>query len=196
MKKYLKLFFVILTCTNLLMADMVFNLGAQQFSNSIEGKFKDSTYDLDKTIVSTPLKFDNGHYIPNVSGSFKVELKEPRAKWGVTFDMDCFLDRRGFGVTLLGKEGNVLTLFFSNKKISIDGKVIKDENLSGYEKIIGSLQSNSKAITIVINGKDKLTIKKPNFKLAYVEMNLGTDKEYYGEVPDKLNGLAISTNSD
>ena len=196
MKKHLKLAFITLACTNLLMADMVFNLGAQQFSNSVEGNFKDSTYELDKTIVSTALKFDKGHYISDGSGSFKVELKEPQPKWGVTFDMNSYLYDRGLGVTLLGKEGQVLTLFFSYGEISVDGKVIEDNTFGREETIVGSLESNGAGVTVVINGKHSFKIDKSNFKLAYIEINLGNESHGAQYYPDQLNGLAISTKLD
>jgi hypothetical protein len=196
MKKYLKMALITMACSNLLMADMVFNLGAQQFSNSIEGNFKDSTYDLDNTIVSTPLKFDKGHYIPNVSGSFKIQLKELKSKWGVIFDIDSYLNIRGFGVTLLGKEGNILSLFFSNKKISVNGQVIEDSAFGGNKKIIGSIQSDGNTIKVLINAKHTFNIKKSNFKLAYVEVNLGQDDFRGYPQLDKLNGIAISTSSE
>jgi hypothetical protein len=196
MKKYLKMALITMACSNLLMADMVFNLGAQQFSNSIEGNFKDSTYDLDNTIVSTSLKFDKGHYIPNVSGSFKIQLKELKSKWGVIFDIDSYLNIRGFGVTLLGKEGNILTLFFSNKKISVNGQVIEDNAFGGSKKIIGSIRSDGNTIKVLINAKHTFNIKKSNFKLAYVEVNLGQDDFRGYPQLDRLNGIAISTSSE
>jgi hypothetical protein len=196
MKKYLKIALITMACSNLLMADMVFNLGAQQFSNSIEGKFKDSTYDLDKTIVSTPLKFDKGHYVPNESGSFKVQLKEPHLKWAITFDMDSFLSGRGFGITLLGKEGDVLTLFFSFHKISVNAKIIEDETFQHAKKIIGSIESDGNIIKVIINGKHSFKVEKSNFNLAYIEVNLGTDTDNVRARPDFLNGIAISTSSE
>jgi hypothetical protein len=196
MKKYLKMALITMACSNLLMADMVFNLGAQQFSNSIEGNFTDSTYDLDNSIVSTPLKFDKGHYIPNGSGSFKIQLKESKSKWGVIFDIDSYLNVRGFGVTLLGKEGNTLSLFFSNTKISVNGQVVEDSAFGGDKKIVGSIQSDGNTINVLINAKHTFNIEKSNFKLAYVEVNLGTDADYYNSRPDFLNGLAISTSSE
>jgi hypothetical protein len=196
MKKYLKIALITMACSNLLMADMVFNLGAQQFSNSIEGNFTDSTYDLDNSIVSTPLKFDKGHYIPNESGSFKVQLKEPQSKWGITFDMNSFLNIRGSGITLLGKEGDVLTLFFSFRKVSVNGQIIKDDSFQYAKKIIGSIESDGNIIKVIINGKHSFKIEKSNFKLAYIEVNLGTDTDNNRLYPDKLNGIAISTSSE
>ena len=196
MKKNLKLALIAVATTNLLMANMVFNLGAQHFSNSIDGNFTDSTYDLPKTVVSTSLKLENGHYIPKESGSFKVELKEPKTKWGVTFDMDCYLNTRGSGVTLLGKDSNVLTLFFSNGEISVDGQVKKNGSFRYGKKIVGTVQSDGKAITVIINGKYNFKIEKPNFNLGYIEVNLGTDTYNSSKFfPDKLNGLAITTAS-
>jgi len=196
MKNYLtKLTLIILATSNFLMADMVFNLGGQQFSNSIEGKFKDATYDLPETTVSTSLKFDNGHYIPNHSGSFKVQLKKPKAKWGVTFDVDAYLSTRGFGVTLMSKEGRIVTIFFSQNKISVSGKVIEEKSFNGHKKIIGSIESDGKTIDIIFNGKYIFKVEKPNFQLVYVEVNLATDWQGNYAHPDKLNGLAISTAS-
>jgi len=192
MKKYLKVAFILLACSNLLMADLVFNLGAQQFSNSVKGNFQDSTYDLPNSVVSTALKFDKGHYIPYGSGSFKVELKKFFPKWAVTFDIDAYLYQRGTGLSLLGKDGKVLTLFFSYQRISVDGEVSSDSDFLQGEKIIGSIYSDGKVITVVINGKHNFKIEKANFKLAFVEANLGTDSS----VPDQLNGLAISISSN
>ena len=197
MKKYLtKLTLITLASSNLLFADMVFNLGGQQFANSVEGKFKDATYDLPHTIVSTSLKFDNGHYIPNESGSFKVQLKNPKAKWGVTFDVNTFLNIRGFGVTLMSKEGRIVTIFFSKNKISVSGKVIEEKSFNVHKKIIGSIESDGKTIDIIFNGTYTFKVEKPNFQLAYVEVNLATDWEAGNPRVDKLNGLAISTTSD
>jgi len=193
MKKYYKILFIMFVCSNFLMADMVFNLGGQQFFNSVKGNFKDSTYNLKNTIVSTALKFDKGHYIPNGSGSFQVKLKEPTAKWGVTFDIDAYFGGRGLGVTLLGKDGDTLTLFFNEQKINIDGNVTKIGAFSGHEKILGSLHSDGKIVKVIINGEYVSILKKPNFKLAYIEANLGTGYYYSTPISDRLNGLAIST---
>jgi len=197
MKKYLtKLTLITLASSNLLFGDIVFNLGAQQFANSIEGKFKDATYDLPHTIVSTSLKFDNGHYIPNQSGSFKVQLKKPKSKWGVTFDVNTFLNTRGFGVTLMSKEGRIVTIFFSQNKISVSGKSLEEKSLNGHKEIMGSVESDGKSIDVIINGMYTFKVEKPNFQLAYVDVNLAIDWKSGYEQPDKLNSLTISTTSN
>ena len=104
MKKILKSTLLITALSSSLMAEVQFDLGAQQFSNSVLGNYKDSTYDLEKSIASTGLAYIDGGYKPKKgrAGSVKAQVKEPKPHWGVSFAMYCYIFNDGCGVNLLG----------------------------------------------------------------------------------------------
>jgi hypothetical protein len=173
-----------------LMAEMVFDLRAQQFSNSLDGKFKDSTYDVGKSIMSTGLAYIDGSYRPKSGqiGGVQVRVKEPKPKWSITFDMYSYLYTDGFGVTLQDAEGHAINLAFMRYGIAVDGKKQKT-GYYGHQTFNCSIEKEEENVKIVINGLYTFAIKKKNFNLSYINISLsGVDG---GDVVDKISSLAI-----
>jgi len=199
MKKIIKSTLLITALSSSLMAEVQFDLGAQQFSNSVLGNYKDSTYDLEKSIASTGLAYIDGGYRPKKgrAGSVKAQVKEPKPHWGVSFAMYCFVGTDGCGVNLLGSNGHAINIFFEYDHIRAEGTdVAFDGGFRDAETINGTVDGNGDDITIVVNGHT-FTVNKPNFKLAHVELNVASEGgrgDYEGYI-DSINGLVI-TGSD
>ena len=178
-------------------AEVVFDLGAQQFSNSVKQNYRDATYDTGLAIASTGLAYTNGAYRakPCSTGSMSVQIKNPKPKWGVTFSMYCYLNDDGCSVTLLGQKGQALNLTFDKNVLAVDGK--KSKFYSGNTTINGSVQSLGKQIEVVINGEWKFLVDKPDFALAHVAVQISSSDEHcsngFENRHDKLNSLAVSS---
>lgn len=190
MKKIFKTTLLTTLLFSPLMADMVFDLRAQQFSNSLEGKFKDSTYDVGESIVSTGLAYVNGYYRPvNYGiGGIQVRVKEPKPNWSITFDMYSYLEADGFGVLLQDPDGHAINLAFGWKYIALDGEKKVIDSFYRGEQINCTIQKHGNTIDIVVNGQYKFTTTKEKFDLSYVNITLSSV-----ELSDKLNSLSIST---
>ena len=200
MNKILKstLFATLLSST--LMADVVFDLGAQQLSNAQDGVYKMSSYDVGQSIVATGMVSNNGVYKPkaNNRGGMSVQIKEPKPKWGVTFSMYCYLYSDGCGVTLLSKDGASINISLNYNYLSIDGNQTQSNQFTHSTDVYGSIQQipNSDDITININGFQN-TITKPNFKLAHIDIGLsGIEGSSYQSRIDSINSLAVSTSDN
>ena len=193
MKKLLISTYILASLSGALNAKVVFDMGAQQLSNSVEGNFKDSTYDVGDALVSTALAFKDGAYQPKdapiSSGSFKVQVKEPKDKWAVTFDMKCKVaNNAGCSASLLSSNGKAVSMFFADDTISVGGKKIIDDdftNSGGLSGINCSAEMDGDTIKVVINGQYDFNITKPNFKLAHVNISVGHE--------DKITNLAVSS---
>lgn len=194
MKKLLISTYILASLSGALNAKVVFDMGAQQLSNSVEGNFKDSTYDVGDALVSTALAFKDGAYQPkgvaDSAGSFKVQVKEPQAKWAVTFAMQCDFGYQGggCGVSLLGSNGKAISMFFDADTVSVGGKTIKDDGFTktgDVSSINGSAEMDGDTIRVVINGQYDFNITKPSFKLAHVNLSVFHNA--------KITDLAVSS---
>jgi len=197
MKKILKSTLLITALSSSLIAEVQFDLGAQQFSNSVLGNYKDSTYDLEKSIASTGLAFIDGGYKPKKgrAGSVKAQVKDPKPHWGVSFSMYCFVGYDGCGVNLLGSNGHAINIFFEYSHIRVEGTDVVNSAFGDAETISGTVDGNGDDIKIVVNGHT-FTVNKPNFELAHVELNVASEGgRGDGGFIDSINGLVI-TGSD
>ena len=193
MKRILKATLLATLLSSSLMAEMVFDLRAQQFSNSLEGKFKDSTYDVGKSIVSTGLAYVDGSYRPKAGeiDGIRVRVKEPKPNWSVTFEMYSYLDTDGFGVTLQDPDGHAINLAFGRGYIAVDGETKSLSSLYRSETFNCSIEKQEEGIKIVINGLYIFVVKKKKFNLSYVNISLsGVDGK---NVVDRISSLAIVT---
>ena len=200
MKKILKSTLLITALSSSLMAEVQFDLGAQQFSNSVLKNYKDSTYDLEKSIASTGLAFIDGGYKPKKgrAGSVKAQVKEPKPHWGVSFAMYCYVYLDGCGVNLVGSNGNAINIHLSNQHLRVNGQNVGNSSWSdvGRETTVdGVVNGNDDNISVVVNGH-QFNFVMPNFELAHVELNVASEGGAGGEEAiDSINGLVI-TGSD
>ena len=200
MNKIIQLTLLATVSSSLMAGELVFDLGAQQLSRAQDGKYKMSTYDLGKSLVSTGMISTGSAYRPKdgYSGSITAHIKEPKPNWGVTFDMYCFLEYDGCGVELLGTNGNTITISLEKYFISVDGNRTKDTSLFYREtEIQGSVHrvGNSDNVEVTVNGY-KYILNKPNFELAHVNMSISTEGNYNENEVDTINSLAISTSDE
>ena len=199
MKKYLKFTLLMTLLSNLLVADVVFDLGAQQLSNSVDGDYIDATYDAGDSIVSTGLAQVNGYYRAKEyrTGHFSVQVKQPKTQWAVSFNMYVYLAFNradGSSITLTSSNGQAINIYIEREHIAVEGTTL-DTGLSGGEVISGTIQKNGNNIDIIINGSYVFHISKPNFKLEQFNIILATDSSNYIDYIDKLNNLTISTSN-
>lgn len=210
MTKFIKTILFTTVLTSSLFSDVVFDLGAQQFyycATTITDKngdnvpqYVEASYDVGSAIVSTGLASVDGYYRPMdySSGHFSVQIKEPKSKWAVNFNMYADLYMEGCSVQFLSDNGQSITVHFDNDTISVAGEEKTDKYFSrgltgAYSDISGDIQMNGDTIDITINGKNKFSIKKPNFKLAKVDISLYTEGSQYISQIDKLHSLTIAT---
>ena len=201
MKKILKSTLLITALSSSLMAEVQFDLGAQQFSNSVLGNYKGSTYDLEKSIASTGLAYIDGGYKPKNgrAGSVKAQVKDPKPHWGVSFAMYCYLHADGCGVNLVGSNGRAINIHLAKYSIKVNGKVLY-QGTSSYSAIDrettvdGVVDGHDDNITVVVNGY-KTSFLMSDFKLAHVELNVASDGNSEEKYIDSINGLVI-TGSD
>ena len=179
-----------------LSADVVFDLRAQQLSNSIAKNYKDSTYDVDSVIVSTGLAYIDGGYqaAENRAGSLGVQLKEPKTNWGVTYSFKCNVEKTGCGITLLGAKGKTLTISYEYTSPSYTNVIVNGTLRNRYDgthhTISGSIQSQNGVITIDSNFSDSnVTLTKPDFALAKLSIQIANDT--WGA--DQITDLNIAT---
>jgi len=199
-KKLQSILLATVVSNSLIAGELVFDLGAQQLSRAQEGKYKMSTYDLGKSLVSTGMISTGSAYRPKdgYSGSITAHLKEPKPNWGVTFDMYCFLEDDGCGVELLGTNGNTISISFEQYYISVDGNKTKDTGLFYRNtEIQGSVHrvGSSNNVEVAVNGY-KYILNKPNFELAHVNMSVSATEGNDLYTIDKINSLAITTSDD
>ena len=201
MKKILKSTLLITALSSSLMAEVVFNLGAQQFSNSVLKNYKDSTYNLEKSIASTGLAYIDGRYEPKEAktGGLSVQIKEPNPHWGVSFSMYCYLNIDGCGVNLLGSNGHTINILIEKDvQIRVNGVTLDDGNGRAIyaATINGTIDGNGDDIEVNINGY-KFTVNKPNFKLAHVDMSIASDGRINDtKTIDAIHSLAITSSKE
>lgn len=198
MKKYLKLTLLVTLFSNMLMADVVFDLGAQQLSNSVDGEYIDATYDAGDSIISTGLAHVDGYYRAkdHRTGHFSVQVKQPQAQWAISFNMYIYIHSGGEGssMTLTSSSGQAVNIYIGYGYISVAGTTI-ETNINGESILSGSIQMNGNNIDIIINGSYVFHVEKPDFKLRQFNMILGTEKGINISLIDKLNNLTISTSN-
>lgn len=181
--------------SNIAIAQVVFDLGAQQFSNSVAKSFEDSTYDLGTSLASTSLAYNDGHYESKVNetGSLKVQIKDPQVNWGVSFSMYCYLGSESCGINLLDLNGQAININFNQQVISVDGTTLSLDNFKYGESINGTIDaSGADDIIVSINGHN-FTVTKPNFKLVHLEINLNAEGVNFQA---NITGLAITSSAN
>jgi len=193
-----------------LMAETVFDLGAQQFYNSItpEKHYVDASYDLGKSFASTGLAFIDGGYRPKAerAGSLKAQVKEPKPHWGVSFSMYCYIFDDGCGISVLGSNGNAINIHLDNRRLRVNGVEINGNitfdgsNASSYSfyqetTVDGIINGHDDNISVVVNGHI-FNFVMPNFELAHVELNVASDGNTANKYIDSINGLVITSSDD
>ncbi len=198
MKKFVKSALVLSLLSSCAMAEVIFDLGAQQLSNSVDGNYVDATYDAGDSIVSTGLAHVDGYYRAKEqsTGHFGVQVKQPQSQWAVSFNMYVYIDAgaEGSSLILTSSSGQAVNIYIDYNKISVAGTTM-DADTSAGKVISGSIEMNGNTIDIVINGSYEFHVEKPNFKLEQFNMILATESSTFIERTDKLNNLTISTSN-
>ena len=199
MNKIIKTTLLTTLLSSTLMAEVVFDLGAQQLSNAQDGVYKLSSYDVGESIVSTGMVSIDGAYHTKAGrrGNVSVQLKEPKSNWGVTLSMYCYLDSDGCGITLLSESGASINISMDYQYLSIDTNKTASNQFINDTDIHGSIQQiqDSDDISININGFQHI-VTKPAFKLAHINISLSAVKANYDYKLDSINSLAISTSNN
>ena len=195
MKKFLKFTLLVAAFTNVLVAETIFELTAQHFSNSIDGNGAGARYDLSKTYVSTALKYESGHYTRTTSSSSQkldVEIKTPLSDWAVSFDMSYYLSSENHPIRFTSDTGKTIIVSFEYNEIFLNGTLVYSNNsrLERRTEVIGTLEKSGNSVRLSVNGYFTQTINVSNFsKLKFVSVSLLHDN-----YDDIMNGLNIGTN--
>jgi hypothetical protein len=178
--------------SGLLHAEIIFDLSAQHFSNSLDGQGEGARYDLPKAYVSTALKYQDGHYLLttfSASQKMEIEIKNPLSDWSVSFDMSYYLYYETHPIRFTSDTGKTIIVSFEDGEIFLNGSQIYNGNISQREEIVGTLSKNGNSVTLSVNGYVTKTINISNFsKLKFVSVSLVPDS--HGDV---MNGLTIGT---
>ena len=196
MKKILKLTLLLATLSNLLVAQTIFDLSAQHFSNSIDAEGKGARYNLPKVYVSTALKYVDGIYALTTSAGqpMDVEIKTPLSNWVVSFNMSYDIYDHIHPIRFTSDTGKTIIISFRWNEIYLNGtRVLQDENLlEKITNVVGSLSKNGNSVTLSVNGYLTKTINVSNFaKLKFVSVSVVQENMYHS---DNLLGLSIGTN--
>lgn len=194
MLKFWKSTLLVMLFANVLMAETIFDLGAQHFSNSIDGNGEGARYDLPKVYVSTPLKYESGHYGRTTSDSSQkldIEIKTPLSTWSVSFDMSYYLNSNIHPIRFTSDTGKTIIISFEWNEIFLNGSSVYQNynRLEQRTEVVGTLSKNGDSVTLSVNGYFTQTVNISNFsKLKFISVSLVKD---YGT--DIMNGLNIGT---
>ncbi len=200
MKRYIKTAAIAILISQSLSAEVIFDIGDQQLSESVNQTYKDATYETDNVLINTGLAYIDGAYSPKLlkSGHYGVKIKEPKDNWSVTFAMKCYTVNSGCGVTLNGANGKAISMEFDIDQINVDGNSTKDSSLSSSSTsncetyINASVEKVQNGVEVVINGKHKYIINKKDFKLGQIDISINSDGN---GATDELTSLSISTSN-
>ncbi len=208
MKKFVKSALLLSVLSSCAMAETVFDLGAQQFYNSVtpEKHYQDASYDLGTSFASTGLAFIDGGYKPKAgrSGSVKAQVKDPKPHWGVSFSMYCHIYYDGCGASLVGSNGNAINIHLDKNYLRVNGIEVDGHLDNGnvnefYAEttVDGVVSGNDDNISVVVNGH-QFNFIMPNFKLAHVELNVASEGTYSHDegLIDSINGLVITSSDE
>jgi len=167
-KKALKLTLMLVSFSNLLTAEILFDLDAQHFSNVKDGNLEFGRYNLPKVYVSTAAKNYYGMYSEK---DFNVEIKNPPASWSVTFNLDAHTNVTS-KLSFVSDKGKTISVTFKDGKIIFDGY---EQSLSNmYIDVSGTLTKEGNQVTLYVNGYYKRTATVSNFsKLKFVKIPMG-----------------------
>jgi hypothetical protein len=182
-----------------LTAEIVFDLGAQQFyytevkatasDGSTYNQYVEASYDVGEVIVSTALTSENGYYRTRLryeGGYFGVSLKNPKPTTAISFNMYCyFKSGHSCSVELLDENAQALVVAITYGRVNVNG-ASKSGDFSSGTSISGAIEITSSNVHIDINGKI-FDIAKSNFELKKVNLTLDNAGN------NKLHSLVVST---
>jgi len=202
MRKLLKSALLLTALSCALTAETIFNLGAQHFSNSLDGEGEAARYNLPKCYVTTGLKYSNGRYVKAYSlgvEGMDVEIKTPSSNWSVSFDMSYYIGDEDHTVRLTSDTGKTLIVVFRMHEIYFNGeKIYGSDRFERRELVSFNVTKSGDEVTFTTGFVTK-TITFSNFsKLKFVHVSLNHElydsyhpENYY----DYLIGLNIGSSN-
>jgi len=168
MKKLLKTALLLTAFTNLLNAEILFDLHAQHFSNVKDGDLEFGRYNLPKVYVSTAAKNYYGAYYTK---DFTVEMKNPPATWSVTFDLRANLSGNTRTLSFVSDTGKTILVTFKYNKIIFDGYEQSVSHMGADASMSGTLTKEGNQVILYVNGYYKRIATVSNFsKLKLVKI--------------------------
>ena len=185
MKKIFKLTLLLTLLSNLLMAEILFDLNEQHFSNSLDGDGVLTKYSLPNVYVTTELRYSNSNakYYPLSLGStggyrdssFDIEFKSPMDNMRMSFDISFSLHNKVHTIQFIDTNGKVVTLGLrkAGNGFNFDGQ---KENLSlaNDERIIATIKKTNNEFYININNSQLVkTYTVTGFsKLKFIKIDI------------------------
>jgi len=149
-KKVLKLALMLVSFSNLLTAEILFDLHAQHFSNVKDGGEEFGRYNLPKVYVSTAAKNYYGVYYKK---DFNVEIKNPPVSWSVTFDLRAKLTgSRTRTLSFVADTGKTISVAFKYNKVIFDGHSETVGYIGNHASISGTLTKEGNQVVLRVNG--------------------------------------------
>lgn len=195
MKKLLKTTLLFTLLTNLLTAEILFDLNEQHFSNALDANGVVGKYSLPNVYVTTQLRYDNGRYklYGANNSSFDIELKNPLNTVNVSFDIEYNLNSNSYGkihnIQLIDINGEIVTLGLSGigRGFNFDGHE-SDFTANGRTRILGTIRKTGTEFEININNGDLVrTYTVSRFsKLKFIKFDV-----LYDTGDDILDGIII-----
>lgn len=172
-KKILKLTLMLVSFSNLLTAEILFDLHAQHFSNVKDGNLEFGRYDLPEVYVSTAAKNYYGTYYKN---DFTVDIKNPPASWSVSFDFSAKLSSTTRTLSFVADTGRTISVIFKPNKIVFGGYEQTVSYMNTYTNISGTLTKEGNQVVLRVNGYYERTATVLNFpKLKLVKIPTDSD---------------------
>lgn len=166
-----------------LMAQVVFDLQQQHFSNSLKDEKIGSKYELQESYVTTNMNLKSDTYNYQGDGHFHVELKEALQTWHMTYDLRIHLGGNDT-ITLYDESGQSFVMAFRDGKIYFDNKeVYSDTYITGTIQ----LSRSGSEIVLTINGAELETTEG----LSFGQLKTVQTKFLYGG--DYLHSLIIAS---
>ena len=195
MKKLLKFTLLVTLLTNLLTAEILFDLNDQHFSNSLDGDGISAKYSLPNVYITTKLKYENDRYSLRYTddASFDIELKNPLNDVRISFDMTYNFSTSSYAevhnIQFIDVDGEVVTLGLSGvgRGFNFDGH-LSDLSLDYAERVIGTITKNGSEFEININNGDLVrTYTVARFsRLKFIKFDV-----LYDSGKDILDGIII-----
>ena len=142
---------MLVSFSNLLTAEILFDLHAQHFSNVKDGGEEFGRYNLPKVYVSTAARNHFGTYYRR---EFSVELKSPPASWSVTFDLRANIRDNPRTLSFVANTGKTISVTFREGKILFNGHSETENiyDLDFHASISGTLTKEGNQVVLRVNG--------------------------------------------
>lgn len=188
------IFLVVLFVGNGFAKNILFDLGAQEFQNSLSDQQRSTKYNIDdKVIIKTNLLKDTlGYYHTNanIEGVFNINSSWPVSDWKFNLDVqyEGLKDKNRF-IKMTDKTGEVILIEFNTKGFIFNAKDYK-ANIDRKHLLIQVIKLDEK-VSLYLN---RQLIETQNIKFGQLKSVETTILKFSFKEQDKINNLMLVSN--